>query len=326
MATSRRAVLALLAGPLVVPARGVLAQRAAGPARIGWLTFAGQPDPALDGLRDGLRALGYAEGGDYVIVARYANNDLAQLPRLVDELAGERLDVLVARRPAADYTGGIRARVPVVFVHSGDPVAAGYATSMDKPGLNMTGVTFMSPRTAALRVDVLKEVVPTASRVAVLANPQHAGEPTELRATEDAARRLGIALTRHPVPSVPELAAALARIRDARPDAMLVFADPLTYVRRADIVEFAARERLPAMYGWTEFVEAGGLVSYGPRVADASRLLAPFVDRVLKGADVNAMPIEPVRQVELAVNLAVARSTGIAIPRAVVERADRVIG
>src|SRR5688500_15206219 len=260
---SRRSLLALLSGVVVFGPAHARAQRTTAPARIGWLSYIGQPDPGLEHLREGLRELGHVEGKSFIVVPRFADGDFTRLPRLVEELAGERLDVLVSRGPSVDYTIPIRARVPVVFAYSGDPVAAGFADSLGKPGRNMTGITFMALELSAKRVEVLKELVPGATRIALLANPEHAGELAEYRVTEDAARRLGATITRYLVRTPPELLAVFADIRAARPDAMLVFPDSLTLVRRKEIVDFAARERIPSMYGWTEFAETGGLVSYG---------------------------------------------------------------
>jgi putative tryptophan/tyrosine transport system substrate-binding protein len=322
---SRRSALTLLSGILAMRPHEAVAQRTAAPARIGWLSYIGQQDPGLDSLRDGLRELGYVEGKTFVIVSRFADGDFTRLPRLVDELGAERLDVLVSRGPSVDYTKAIRSRVPVVFAYSGDPVAAGFADSLGKPGRNMTGITFMALELSAKRVEVLKEMVPHATRIALLSNPEHAGELAEYRVTEDAARRLGAVITRFLVRSPQELSAGFAEIRTARPEAMIVFPDSLTLVRRKDIAEFAARERIPSMYGWTEFVEAGGMVSYGPRLIENFKTLAKFVDRVLKGAEASAVPIEQVSRIALTLNLAATRAMGLTVPRPVLLRADQVI-
>jgi putative ABC transport system substrate-binding protein len=302
-----------------------LAQRPADPARIGWLSYIGQPDPALENLREGLRELGYVEGRSFVIVPRFADGDFTRLPRLVDELAAERLTVLVSRGPSVDYTKTIRSRVPVVFAYSGDPVAAGFADSLRRPGRNMTGITFMALELSAKRIEVLKELVPQASRIALLSNPEHAGELDEYRVTEEAARRVGAAITRYLVRTPQELSAVYGEIRARRPDAMIVFPDSLTLVRRKEIAEFAGRERIPSMYGWTEFVEAGGLVSYGPGLIGNFRTLAKFVDKILKGGDANTIPIEQVSRIELTLNMGAARSLGMTVPQAILIRADRVI-
>ena len=164
-------------------------------------------------------------GRSFVIIPRFADGDFTRLPRLVDELAAERLDVLVSRGPSVDYTKTIRSRVPVVFAYSGDPVAAGFADSLSKPGRNMTGITFMVLELSAKRVEMLKELVPHASRIALLSNPEHAGEVAEYRVTGDAARCLGAVVTRYLVRTPQELSAVFAEIRAARPEAMIVFPD-----------------------------------------------------------------------------------------------------
>jgi len=279
----------------------------------------------MEHLRAGLRELGHVEGKTFVIVPRFADGDFTRLPRLVEELAAERLDVLVSRGPSVDYTKTIRSRVPVVFAYSGDPVAAGFADSLGKPGRNMTGITFMALELSAKRIEVLKELVPQASRIALLSNPEHAGELAEYRVTEDAARRVGASTTRYLVRNPRELLAVFDEIRAARPDAMIVFPDSLTLIRRKEIVDFAAGARIPSMYGWTEFVDSGGLVSYGPALTENFKSLARFTDKILKGADASAIAIEQVSRIALTVNAAAARRIGLAVPSSILLRADRVI-
>ena len=322
---SRRAWLALVPAATVLRSSIAYGQRAGTPVRVGWFSYLGPSDPALEHLRAGLVELGYVEGKTFVIVPRFAEGDFKRLPKLIEELAAERPDVVVSRGPSTDYARVLRNRVPVVFVYSGDPIAAGFADTLRRPGRNMTGLTFMAYELSAKRVDVLKELVPRASKVALLSNPEHAGELEEYRVTDEAARRVGLSMTRYLVRSPQELSAAYAEIRAARPDAMLVFPDSLTLQRRAEIAEFAARERIPTMYGWTEFVEAGGLVSYGPAVTENWKVLAKFVDKILKGADANTLPIEQVTRIGLALNVAAAKSLGLTIPQSILARADRVI-
>ncbi len=322
---SRRRTLALLAAALSIGPLAALAQRNAGPARVGWLSYLSDPDPGLDLLREGLRDLGYVEGKSYVIVARFANGDFTRLPKLVEELAAERIDVLVSRGPSVDFTKTIRSRIPVVFAYSGDPVAAGFGDSLRKPGRNMTGITFMAMELSSKRVEVLKELVPKATRIALLSNPEHAGELSEYRVTEETARRLGAATTRYLVRAPQELAPAFAAIRASKPDAMIVFPDSLTLARRKDIAEFAAQARIPSMYGWTEFTESGGLASYGPALTENFKTLSIFVDKILKGADASNLPIEQVRKIGLTFNMAAAKTLGLAVPPSILLRADKVI-
>ena len=301
------------------------AQNPPAPARIGWLSYLGQSDPGVAILRDGLRELGYAEGKSYVLVTRFADGDFTRLPKLVEELGAERLDVLVSRGPSVDYTKAIRARVPVVFAYSGDPVAAGFADGLSKPGRNMTGITFMALELSAKRVEVLKELIPRATRIALLANPEHAGELAEYRVTEDAARRVGAGMTRYLARSPQELSTVFDEIRAARPEAMIVFPDSLTLARRKEITDFAASARIASIYGWTEFAESGGLVSYGPGLTENFKTLAKFVDKIVKGSDANTIPIEQVNRIFLTLNMGAARKLGLTVPPAILVRADRVI-
>jgi putative tryptophan/tyrosine transport system substrate-binding protein len=318
-------LLAVLAAAGVgAPLRG-LAQKPPAMARIGWLAYLPLPDPGLDMLREGLRELGYREGASYVVVARSAESDFKRLPGLVEELAGERLDVLVTRGPPADNAKVVRDRVPVVFAYSGDPVLAGFGDSLGRPGRNMTGITFMAMELAAKRVEVLRELLPGAKRVALLSNPEHSGELNEYKVTEDTARRLGASITRHLVRSPQELQAAYATIRASRPDAMIVFPDSLTLARRAEIAEFAAAAGIPCMYGWNEFVEAGGLISYGPGLVENFKRMALFVDKILKGAAAGAIPIEQVQKIGLTFNLRAAKALKLNVPTSILQRADQVI-
>ena len=322
---SRRAVLAMAPGLAVLRASAAWAQRPRVPARLGWLSYVSPPDPALDVLRSSLRELGYVEGQSFVIVAKFADGDFTRLPRLVEEFGSERLDVLVSRGPSTDFTKPLRSRVPVVFMYSGDPVDAGFADSLAKPGRNMTGLTFMSLELSVKRVELLRELLPKASRLALLSNPEHAGELGEYRATDDAAKRVGLAMTRYLARTPPDLAKMYDEIRVARPDGMIVFPDSLTLVRRKEIAEFAASARIPTMYGWTEYAEAGGLVSYGARLTESYKTLATYVDKVLKGGDANTIPIEQVGKVGLTINMTAAKAIGLSIPQAFAFRAERVI-
>jgi putative ABC transport system substrate-binding protein len=324
MDRTRRRLLALGGGALALPL-AAFAQQPGKVARIGWLSYLAQPDPALDLLRQGLGELGYREGTSYVIVSRFADADFKRLPALVEELAAERIDVLVTRGPSSDFAKAARDRVPVVFAFSGDPVLSGFGDSLRKPGRNMTGITFMAMELSAKRIEFLKELLPGAKRIALLSNPEHSGELNEYKVSEDTAQRLGATITRHLVRSGQELQDAYAAIRASRPDAMIVFPDSLTLARRAEIAEFAAAAAIPCMYGWTEFVEAGGLISYGPALTENFKRLALFVDKILKGEAAGGIPIEQVQRIALSLNMRAARALKLNVPGSIQLRADRVI-
>lgn len=324
MPISRRSVLGLAAASVALRVPGALAQRATEPARIGWLSYVRPPDASLGNLREGLRGLGLVEGKSFVLVERYANDDFTRLPQLVEELAGERLRLLVSRGPTTNYAMAIRGRIPIVFIYSGDPVVAGFADSLARPGRNMTGLTFMALELSAKRVAVLKELVPGARRIALLSNPEHAGELAEYRVTEQAAQKLGAAITRYLVRNAEDLRAAYAQITAADHDAMLVFPDSLTLVRRKEIADFAARARIPTMYGWTEYVRSGGLVSYGPTLAEGFPVVAKFVDQILKGGNASAIPIEQASRITLSLNPAAVRHLGLTVAPALLAQAELV--
>jgi putative ABC transport system substrate-binding protein len=260
---SRRSVLALAPGLVALGASRALAQRPPGPARIGWLGYVSPPDAGLENLRRGLQELGHVEGKSVALIPRFANGDFTRLPALVDELMAERLDVLASRGPSVDYLKSARARVPVVFAYSGDPVAA-FADSLAKPGRNMTGITFMALELSSKRVELLKELVPRATQMALLSNPEHAGELAEYRVTEDAARRVGATITRY-WPGARRSCRGMEKIR-ARPPRRDDRPRLLTLVRRRDCGVRGPRS--PSMFGWTEFTDAGA-ASHGPGVIDS---------------------------------------------------------
>ena len=323
---TRREVFIGLAATLL-PSRAH-AQKAS-PPRIGWLSAGADPDPFLEGFRDGLRALGYVEGKTIVLETRHARGDLEALRAAAMELAQAQLSVIVASLTAVRAARAIK-DIPIVFVISGDAVEAGLAKSVARPGGNLTGSTFLSLEIAGKRVELLRDAVPQLRSLVALSNTDHPGEKAELRATETAAQQLGVKLvyvpfSQSPFGASPELDRALEAVRRAQPDAMVVFPEGATMANRARLASFATAQRLPSMFGWSEYVEAGGLMSYGASQRDAHARLATYVDKILKGARPGDLPIEQPTKFELVINGRTAKTLGLALPPSVVARADRII-
>jgi putative ABC transport system substrate-binding protein len=250
MSLDRRAFILCVASSLVsVPAWSQQAIR-----RIGWISTEPQPDPFIEGFREGLRRLGYVEQQNLVIELRYAPGNFEKLQSAIAELKALNVAVIVSSGPA---TQAIKAHrdVHVLFAISGDPLELGIADSLARPGGNFTGSTFLSLEIAAKRVELFKEAVPHLRTLAVLSNTRHPGERSEWRATEQAARSLGIMTAYTPFDGPAELNAALARVNSARADGMIVFPDGVTFANRRPISEFAATNKLPSMFGWSEHCE-----------------------------------------------------------------------
>jgi putative ABC transport system substrate-binding protein len=289
-----------------------------------WVSTEAQPDPFIEGFREGLRGRGYAEGQNLAFVLRYAPGDPATVRAMLPELLAIRADLIVSSGPAIlamkDAVGK-----PVLFAISGDPVALGIAQSMSRPGRNFTGTTFLSLEVAQKRVQLLREMLPEIRTVAVLSQSNHPGEAAEHAATKAAAGTLGLQLAYVPFPSFRELDDALVRVAAAKAEAMLVYPDGVTMVNRAKIAAFAREHRLPTMFGWREYCDAGGLASYGANQKATYNRLSAYADRILRGESPADMPIEQPTSFELVVNLKAARALGVELPPAVLARADEVI-
>jgi putative tryptophan/tyrosine transport system substrate-binding protein len=245
------------------------------------------------------------------------------------DLARLKVSLIVASLTAIRAARAIK-NVPIVFTVSGDPVEAGFVQSLSRPGGNLTGITFLSLEIAGKRVELLKEALPRLRSLAALSNTDHPGEQAELRATDAAARKLGINLiyvpfSQSPFGSGPELDGALDTVRRARPDAMVVFPEGATMANRTGLADFALAQRLPSMFGWSEYAAAGGLMSYGASQRDAHARLAGYVDKILKGAVPGDLPVEQPTRFELFVNLKTAKAIGLTIPQLLLLRADQVV-
>jgi putative ABC transport system substrate-binding protein len=283
------------------------------------------PAPTSEIIRQGLRELGYVEGQNIVIDLRVAESD-SQLAELVTELVGLKVDVIVALggstvAPMAKMATGT---VPIVFSVSGDPVGV-IVNSFARPGGTMTGITHLNFDLVGKRLEFLKEAVPGVSRVAVLADPTHPGEQRELRETQSTAQRLGMTLSYHQVSTTADLATAFEAIIKENAHALVVFPDGVTLRYRKQIAEFAAQHQLPSVFGWKEYVEAGGLMAYGPNRVETSKRIAVYVDKILKGATPADLPMEQPMKFELILNLQTAKVLGITLPPALLLLADEVI-
>lgn len=321
-AHGRRAFLALVASGLLPPR--ARAQQSSAPARIGWVSTEPRPDPFLEGFREGLRRHGYVEGQHVVLELRYITGDIAPLRAAVSELIQSRVAFIVSSGPAIRAARTAR-DVTVLFAISGDPVELGIASSLARPGGNFTGITFMSLEVAGKRVELLKRAVPGLQTLAALSNVDHPGEASERRATEAAAVALGLRLAYAPFSGAGELDNGLAVVRAARADGMVVFPDGATMVNRAKIAQFAIAERLPSMFGWSEFADAGGLMSYGANQRETYLRLAGYADRLLRGARPAELPIEQATRFELVLNPRTARALGLSFPQSVMVSVDRLV-
>ena len=324
MYVKRRQILRALGGGLALAAPSRRA--AAAPHRVVWVSTGDRASAGafLQAMRDGLRDLGYREGQDLIVETRWADG-VEHEQQLAADILATRPSLIVTQGRAALILKSMSTAVPVVFGVSGDPIDAGLIASVPRPGGQFTGVSFMAYDLVAKRVEVLKETLPSIRRIAVIASPEHIGEPREFAASKAAADRLGLATSQHTARTPAELNASLDGARQARADALVIFPDPLTNARRGAISEFALRHRLPAISGWAVYADSGLLLTYGPNLAEAWRRVAYLVDRVLKGARPAELPAELPRTLEMVVNLRTARALGVAIPQAVLARANRVI-
>jgi len=274
-----------------------------------------------------MRELGYVEGKTFVLEVRHGEARLERLPELVRNLVGLKVDVLVATTDAAIAAVKRETRaIPIVMVLSTDPVGTGVVASLARPGGNVTGLTSISPELSGKRLELLKEAVPGLSRVAFLWNPDVRGSLFDYKETEAAARSLHLELQSVEVSRVEDLDLAFSAVTSQRAQAVaLPAANPVASSNRWQIAAFAQRNRLPSVYGSKEYVDAGGLMSYGPSFPNMFRRAAVYVDKILKGAKPADLPVEQPTKFELVINLKAAKAIGLTIPPALLQRADEVI-
>jgi putative ABC transport system substrate-binding protein len=306
-----------------------LAARAQQPTPVvGFLSAVSQTQTAhlVAAFRRGLKETGFVEGNNVVIEYRFADGQYDRLPAQATELVRRAVDVIVASGPpAANAARVATASIPIVFVVGLDPVAAGLVASFNRPGGNATGITLVSGPLGQKRLELVREFAPKATDVAMLVNPLSPDAPPEIRDMQAAAQANGLKITLLNASTLDELKTAIATLADHRSSALLVGADPFFMVRREQIVALIAQQKVPAVYPFREFADAGGLMSYGTNIANAYRQSGIYAGRILKGAKPVDLPVLNPTSFELVVNLKAAQTLGLDIPPALHARSDEVI-
>jgi len=301
------------------------AQQPAKVRKVGVLRADSPPNLSAETFQQAMRDLGYVEGKNIFIEYRYAEGKVDRLPNLAEELVRLNVDVIWALGPAVSPAKNATKTIPIVITHVSDPVGSGLVASLARPGGNITGLSGFGPELSGKRLELLKEVILKLSRVAVFGNPTSPANAQQLREMERAVGELGMKLQYLEVQSPKEIEPALLAASKGRAQAVLINRTPVTAVHYARIAELAIKNRLPTMYADREFVEAGGLMSYGPDYIYMYRRVAVYVDKILKGTKPADLPVERPTKFELVINLKTAKQIGLTIPPNVLARADEVI-
>jgi putative ABC transport system substrate-binding protein len=314
--------LSILTAPIVVHTQ----QPPGKTAHIGYLSFRSGPSHAEEAFRQGLRELGYVEGQNLSIEFRWAGWKSDRASAQAAELARLKLDVIVSTGGNVMALAAKKAvkTIPVVFI-AGDPMGAGIVSGLARPGGNLTGINLLVIELNTKRLEILKEAVPMVSRVAVLRDPTRPTNVVVSKDLERAAAALRLKLQMHDAREPQQIDDAFAEMTRGRAGAVLVVSDVMFTAQHGRIVDLAARHRLPGIFVWREFVEAGGLMSYGPSRADMYRHLASYVDKILRGAKPGDLPVEQPTKFELVINMKTAKALGLTIPPSLLLRADQVI-
>jgi len=324
----RRSFIAGVALTLAAAPRIAGAQPRGKTWRVGFLSGGSRPPDGAppDGLRQGLTELGYVEGQSVVYVGRWAEARQDRLPGLAAELVGLKVDVIVtAGGPASGAAKQATASIPIVLGNVGDADSIGLVDSLARPGGNVTGVTDQSVELSAKRLEVLKDAIPKAERIAVLWNADDRGMTLRYRNVEKAARELRVTVQPLGVREPDDFETAFSAMTTHRPDAMYLVTDALTLLNRKRVIDFALTHRIPAMYEYGSLVRDGGLMSYGADFDDNLRRAATYVDRIFKGAAPSTLPVERPSRYYLTINLKTARTLGLTFPPSLLLRADQVI-
>ena len=282
--------------------------------------------PRMDAFQQGLRELGYVEGKNIVIERRHAEGKLDRLPALAVELVRLNVDVIVTSGPTATRPAkGATSTIPIVMTFDDDPVGSGFVASLARPGGNITGLSTLAPEISGKQLELLKEIVPRLGRVAVMGTSTRQGTAQSLKEMEPAAGALAVKLQYLDIQNPKDIETAFRAAGKGRANALLVLQSPVFNSQRAQIADLALKSRLPATYPRREFVEDGGLMSYGVSISDLDRRAATYVDKILKGAKTADLPVEQPKKFEFIINLKAAKQIGLTIPPNVLARADKVI-
>jgi putative ABC transport system substrate-binding protein len=291
---------------------------------IGRFSAGSVPNP--DVPTEALRELGWVEGQNVVFERRYAENRLERLPEMAADLVRLKVDVILAGGTLAPLAAKrATSTIPIVMAAAGDPLGSGLVASLARPGGNVTGMSIMSPDLGGKRLELLRELLPALARVAVLWNAANPYPAIVFKEVQEAGRTLGIEVQSLEVQGPDDLDGAFEGARQQRPDAMITVEDPLTITYRKRIADFATGQHLPSLHGQSEFVEAGGLMSYGANLADILRRAAGYVDKILNGAKPADLPVEQPTKFDLVINMTTAKALGLTVPPSLLARADEVI-
>jgi putative ABC transport system substrate-binding protein len=320
----RRAFITLLGGAAAVWPVTAGAQHAGKMWRIAFITQA--ETNIYEALFERLRELGYVEGQNIIIERRYAEGRAEKFQEFAAEMVRLKADLIITiTTPAALAAKNATTTIPIVIPTAIDPVGTGLIASLARPGGNITGGAILTGEMAAKRLELLKEVVPSLSRTAVLWNSANPANALAWRETQGAARALGVTLQSREVQGPKDFEVAFARMAEERPDALFVLDDALTIQYRKEIADFALQKRLPSVFAAKDRVEAGGLMSYGPRYSEMMRHAASLVDKILRGAQPANLPMEQPTTFELVINLKTAKAIGLTVPPLLLSRADEAI-
>ncbi len=321
----RREFITLLGGAATWPV-ATLAQQPAMPI-IGFLAPVSTDEDQLRGFRQGLKQAGFVEGENVSVLYRSAENEMDRLPALADDLARRRVAVIAATGPPAAFAAkAVTATIPVLFITGEDPVRLGLAASLARPGGNLTGINIFAVELVTKRLQLLREMVPAAARVAVLVDPTNTtNTKTTLEEAESAARTMGLQIQVLDARNGREIGAAFAAFERERPDALFVSVGPLFTVRRAQLATLAARHMIPMTSANRQITEAGGLMSYGANIKEAFRQVGVYAGRILKGEKPADLPVMQATKFELIINTETARILGLTVPPTLLATADEVI-